>query len=380
MDHQGVVPCPDCHRTFSIGQDPLLADEPLFDGAAPKRERALLEPSKRDPLRNTAPPLGFDFARLGDGAPPEAASLGGRVAESAPADAPVDLSVLMDAPARPGRGNSVINLGDLTAQPAPTPVRLADEEDDTRVLDIAAPGAWRARTGRGVIYELISVDAVVAWLEGKEDLGVVRIARGAAEFLPVDAHPELAARLGQRGRPQRPAPRQELELRLDDRPERGVEASPAREREVSPLRGADPEAPARRAAAPEFKGRALGFGTVLAVTLTSAALVVGTMVIGMRTGFIPMATAAADVVELGPPAPELVRAIAAYDAGNFTAATEQLTALQGPEADPRVFRYLALAQARNQQNTEADKALAQYRRAMLRLSGEHGRQVRELRD
>lgn len=374
-DHVGTVPCPECHRTFTVAQDPLLAGD-VFDGSDPKAERSLLEPAAQDPFRHTAPPVGRDFARLTDHTP---AAIGSIDFDSL-AQGPVDLSILMDSPARPAALTpraAVVNLGDLTAQPAPSPVRLRDEEESRRPQPVEG-SAWRARTARGVVYELMSVDAVVAWLQGKDDLSGVRIARGTGDFLPVEAHPELANRLGLRGRS---AARDDDDETLVLAEAPAVAPAAVVEREVSPLRAAGEGGEARaRKPAHEPTGRHFGFGTVLAVALAAAGLMAGTVVLGLRTGFIPIARPVTDTVPLGPPSPELAAAIEQFEAGHLTAATQQLRALQGADADPRVYRYLALALAQSQQVRDADEALTRYRRSMLRLSGEHGRQVRELRD
>ncbi|MCB9547288.1 MAG: hypothetical protein H6706_15770 [Myxococcales bacterium] len=386
LDHQGPVQCPDCHRTFAVGHDPLLGGGALFDGADPKAERSLLEPATTDQFGLTTPPVGFDFSRLtGE----NMALPGGDVnIELSDLGAPVDLSVLMDqAPRRGGEGGGV-SLGDLGGVGGlEGPGRLRDDEDATRVLDVApSASVWRARTGRGLVYELMSVDAVVAWLQGREDLTAIRIARGTGDFATVDAFPELASRVGKRADAPSGARVSSFDddapILLDERDDRGPSPAASGEREVSPLRGESEEAAAqraRRAAAP-VPARTVGFGLVLGVALAAGLLLVGGVIVGQRTGILPAADRVVSVDAPGPPAPALAAAIAALDAGQHAAAVEALRKLEGPDADPRVYRYLALALARGRQTQEADEALARYRRAMLRLSGEHGRQVRELRD
>ncbi|MEZ4473143.1 MAG: hypothetical protein R3F60_20640 [bacterium] len=382
LDHQGPVRCPDCHRTFAVGTDPLLGGGAFFDGSDPKAERSLVEPVSSDQFGLTTPPVGFDFSRL-TGENMALPGIGDVDIELSDLGAPVDLSVLMDqAPRRSGGPGGPISLGDLeTVGGLDAATARRDDDDATRVMDqVLTPSVWRARTGRGVVYELMSVDAVVAWLQGREDLAHIRIARGTGDFEVLDAWPELTSRIGKRPAVA-PGPSADAPLLLDEREDLRPAPPEVGQREVSPLRGdADEAAQRARKPAVAAPSRSVGFGFVLGVALVAAGLMVGGVILGLRTGLLPAADTQAQVDAPGPPSPALAQAIAQFDAGNHAAAVERLRALEGPDADPRVHRYLALALARGRQTQEADEALARYRRAMLRLSGEHGRQVRELRD
>ncbi|MCA9543431.1 MAG: hypothetical protein KC613_03545 [Myxococcales bacterium] len=271
------------------------------------------------------------------------------------------------------------------------------DQESTRV--VAAPGqrpmarpaaqaAWRIKGERGLVYEMQSVNAVVAWLEGKREIRSIQIAKGDGPFRPVDQYPEVEARLQKR--PDAGAPvlatsggaDEPLTLDLSTQPRRSPEATtrPARPAEAEAARaGRTREASAPKG--PVEVEATSGFGLVLAAVLGSLALTVGAIAVGVLVGDLappaPVEVAAARTFPA--PAGELAQAIAEYEAGHNTAASKILEGLRGAD-DPRVDRYLALVLHRSGRDREARAALDRYRAAMLRVNGEHGRQVREVRD
>ena len=249
-----------------------------------------------------------------------------------------------------------------------------DEEESTRVVDHSyveqamseaplslaepAPVGWRVRNERGVVYELMTVDAVVAWLEGKPDITGVRVARGDGAFLDVDAFPELSGRLGVR------APVEEL-LALDT-----TRASERHGGHVGASRSHGQAAAVSATAAREPTGERVGLGVVLAA-IAGGFLAVAAIV---------LVSVSLDVMSLPPPiddrppaaaAPSvaLVGAIDDYEGGHYDAATLKLQALARTDDDPRVYRYLALALHQNNREAEARRALAEYRRLMRGVDG-----------
>lgn len=252
-----------------------------------------------------------------------------------------------------------------------------DEEESTRVVDQgyveqamseapllladAPPVGWRVRNERGVVYELMTVDAVVAWLEGKPDIRGVRVARGDGEFHEVDAFPELAGRLGVR------APAEEL-LALDT-----TRASDRHGGRIGENRDRGrPETRAAAAATPrEPQEERVGLGVVLAAIaagfLAVAAIVLVAVALDWMSLPPPIETEAP--IAAAPPSKRLAQAVASYDAGHYDAATNLLQALTREEDDPRVWRYLALALHQNNREPEARRALAEYRRRMRGVNG-----------
>lgn len=245
-----------------------------------------------------------------------------------------------------------------------------EEEESTRVVDQryvdeamkqaplelglaeAPPSGWKVRNERGVVYELMTVDAVVAWLEGKPDISGVRVARGDGVFMDVDAFPELAGRLGRR----KPV---EDALSLD--------ISRASARHGGAIRERRTVARAEAAAALREPGpEALGFGVVLGAVAAAFLLVSGIVLAAMALGWMALPPPIDEVtVSEAPPSEALARAVEAYEAGQYDAAINRLQGLaRSGDADPRIQRYLALALHQNNRDAEARQALAEYRRRM----------------
>lgn len=217
-------------------------------------------------------------------------------------------------------------------------------------LDAPAPVGWKVRNERGVVYELMTVDAVVAWLEGKPDISGVRVARGDGVFMEVDAFPELAGRLGRR----KP---------VDDSLSLDISRASARHGGIVGERRtvARAEGPAR-----EPGPSTMGIGLVLGAVAAAFLAVIGLVLAGVALGWMSLPpdiepTASAPP----PPSAALARAIGAYEAGHYDAAINQLRGVaRGGDADPRIQRYLALALHKNNRDAEARRALAEYRRQM----------------
>lgn len=245
-------------------------------------------------------------------------------------------------------------------------------------------GGWRVRSERGLVYELMTVDAVVAWLEGKADISGVRIARGQGQFQGVEAFPEVAARLGMRPGASVGPPKLasggagELSLAMERAPsprsrqQQSAGGAPGQDRGPRER----PDAKAREARSVD---RPIGMGAVLGMLLGALALVGAGVFAGVKTGLLSLppplaATAEAPEPE---PGPELARAMKAYQDGHFTAATARLKSLTNKGDDPRAWRYLALALHKSNREDEARAALAEYRRRKQQAGGD-GRQVREV--
>jgi hypothetical protein len=316
--------------------------------------------------------------------PGAAGDLGGiEVVEALP---PPDLGAHFDPPAhdlsgehpvQPASAGFVFGADDAGG--------LAADDDDP--LDAPPASGWRVRAANGLVYELPDANAVVAWLEGKTELAGIVLARGTALFQPVDAWPEVASRI-RRGRPSSAmsadtgGPGLDLDMEAGPRRVSAVASSAgstvsSRGSTVRPAADGDVRN-ARRARI--SVDAPLGFGWVLTAALGStAAAVLGAWLIG---DMAPSAGVDETVAAVVTPAPEeaaIVAAIGTFEAGHFNGAAEQLAALR-PTGDPRVERYLALALHRQGRDREARAALERYRRAMVRTSGEHGRQVRKVRD
>lgn len=286
------------------------------------------------------------------------------------------------------RGNLMVEIPPEALRHATGLGPLEDEEESTRVVDeryvdavlqstpleLARPEpvGWRVRNERGVVYELMTVDAVIAWLEGKADISGVRIARGDGDFMEVEAFPELEARLGRR------KPVEEM-LSLDT-----ARASERHGGDFTGRRDAITGAAGGRVTSGPRKGveNPLGFGVVLAL-LAGGLLVVGALVlIGVAADLtrLPPPITADEQVEPVPLSPKLAKAVEAFESGRLDAATNMLQRLSQEEDDPRIHRYLALALHQNSRDLEAQSALAEYRRRLRRTNGADGRQVREVRD
>ncbi len=268
------------------------------------------------------------------------------------------------------------------------------DQDSTRV--VAAPGsrpmarpaaqaAWRIKGDRGLIYEMQSVNAVVAWLEGKREIRAVQLAKADGPFKPYDQYPEIHKRLQKRPEPGRvelgTAADQPLTLDLSERPARPSEAPTRPARPADAVDGKPTrERRSTSARAAVTDDGALGFRTVLMVVLGSMALSAAAVAARLAVGDGATVAAPARVSRqaLPPPSKALARAIAEYDAGHSTAAAQILEGLR-ETGDPRVERYLALVLHRTGRAREARAALERYRQSTLRVSGEHGRQVREVR-
>lgn len=219
-------------------------------------------------------------------------------------------------------------------------------------IDAPTPEGWKVRNERGVVYELMTVDAVVAWLEGKSDISGVRVARGDGVFMEVDAFPELAGRLGRR-KPVEPS----LSLDISRASDRHGGSIGEQQRSVTRA-----EAPQARESGPA----AIGFGAVLGAVAAAFILVLGITLVGVATGAMELPP---DIeppsAGQGEPSPALARAINDYESGAYDAAINRLQALaRGESPDPRIQRYLALALHHNNRDAEARRALAEYRRQM----------------
>ncbi|MCA9537337.1 MAG: hypothetical protein KC620_00530 [Myxococcales bacterium] len=271
------------------------------------------------------------------------------------------------------------------------PTLDAEEEESTRVVDPVyvdqvmsqAPAAlgsnppqptgWRVRNERGVVYELMTVDAVVAWLEGKPDIRGVKIARGDGPFEEVSAFPELAGRVGKRSFTEPP-------LSLDTT--RASERHGGAITRDRPTVVRAPEPATVAAARKPSVENPVGLAHVLGLALAGFVLATGVVGASVALGWmsLPPAIEAASAASAATPSPRLAQAIQEFEAENYTAATNLLQRLAREEdaADPRVHRYLALALYRTDRNREARRALAEYRRRMRRASGDDEGQLREV--
>jgi hypothetical protein len=259
----------------------------------------------------------------------------------------------------------------------------------TRVVGAGATPVWRVRNERGIEYELMTVDAVVAWLEGNSSYDQVRVARGSGPFEQVEDVPELAARLGIRAAQGSAgfAGGQDAPLRLD------VEAAPPRRpagsRAPQPVQARANAGSASRGTAfspaanvgtaarikvDEGRGdleRAWGMGFVLALAAASCALAGALVLLAAQQDLVP----SVPMVEVRggneepPPAPLLASALEAFEARRYTAAEQLLLqAAKSEPPDPRVQRLLALSLSKlGGRDREARDALARYR--SLRAGG-----------
>lgn len=94
--------------------------------------------------------------------------------------------------------------------PAEEPTRIvsADIAEMAKTFSQSAeiPLGWKVRSERGLEYELMSIDAVIAWLQGKADISHIQLSRGGEPFQPLSQFPEVANRLGYGAASARPAP------------------------------------------------------------------------------------------------------------------------------------------------------------------------------
>lgn len=371
----GLITCRICTQTFSPGHDPLFGDDDGSDVTSIRRpSRTLLDSARNDPLSHTSPPPNVDFASLTgdnfqalDGLGPsgsmESIDFDALAAESGEG---VDLSMLVKTGPVPMEEESTVafsaELASGLAEQMREVLSAAPEPAPQPATAGTGPTIWRVRSARGLVYELMSMDAVVAWLEGKHDVSGVRIARGMGEFQPIGAHRDLSARVSGRADTGAEMGLGDLPLMLDERATVTSAPPSAEVHEVSPLRN-DADGPVR-AARPADPDDPIGFAGVIGVAMMTSLLIGGSIFLGVRSGWLD---------EMIPPAPpatqaaasaELAAAITAYDDNNLTAAIAALNRLARTSADPRVHRYLTLALHRQQRHQEAREALARYQNVM----------------
>ncbi len=389
--------CEQCGRPFTVDGD--AAPEPPASGGG---GRALL---------GAPPPSFVALGRPGGfepglGAPAPGPDFGSLAGDLEPDDGPAtredelgpmptggerfDLSSILDPLPTPASdeplGGGSFTFGDEHEAPTRLDADFGDE-DSTRVVDLDATAkatmgaaAWRVRSDRGLVYDLQSLDAVVAWLEGKTDISQVRLARGDSEFLPIEAWPEVSQRLGPRGAP--PAAGDELALDTTRAPAK----RPARAQQPQRAPELRRAAPREGAAAPGKKDarqpdNPLGFGFVLLLLAGGSLIAAGLIVAGVAGGWMGLPPALERVAATAPeaPSPSLARAIELFEAEQYTAATRLLQTVADQEEDPRALRYLAMALHRSNRQAEARAALDAYRARHQRTNGNDGRQVREMR-
>lgn len=373
----GEITCRICKQTFMPGSDPLFGNRgggfDDFEEEEPtsiqRPSRALLQRAGPDVISHTSPPPSVDFANLTGDNFKALSDVGG--ADGAPDLGPIDFDAL---------AADQNNMADLSMFVASGPVPDEDEStvafsaavatDLAQQMQIAlsqppaeaapeAPSVWRVRSARGLVYELMSLDAVVAWLEGKPDHAGVRIARGSGDFMSIGAHPELARRFGGRSTGPAELGLGDLPLALDERPIH-TSAPPEQQAVVSPLRT---EAPPR-SARPDDPTNPVGFAGVLGVVALATIVMVGAVFLGMRSGWLDEMIPPAPLAAQAEASPALQEAIASYEANNLTAATSALRTLARTSKDPRVFRYLTMALHRQKRHQEAREALARYQQAI----------------
>jgi hypothetical protein len=238
-----------------------------------------------------------------------------------------------------------------------------------------AAGGWRVKSERGLVYELMTLDAVVAWLEGKDDVDGVRVARGGGPFLPVRDIPELSKRLGlsAAGAAGPRADEAPLQLDTDTRPKRqGTAPAPRGGTPTArgPAKTREERSAPRTAAKPARVEQrpTLGLGFVLWLLLGGGLVAGGGVAVGLQTGFMSLPPEpAAEAAPASSPDEKLRAAVAALEAGQNTGAAQLLRqAAEAEGAHPSVFRYLAVALHRTGSDDEAREALAEYRRRMAR--------------
>jgi hypothetical protein len=245
---------------------------------------------------------------------------------------------------------------------------------------------WRVRNAAGTVYDMVSIESVIQWLQNKDSFDGIRIARGGGAFRTVEDYPEVMTRLGMRpaagGFSSNEGAAPKLELELAGRKPQGSRAPAAQRPESrapaarSPVAAASPGAPgARTAARPAPAGRTFGtgFALVLAGGTVGVALVVAQVLTAVTPSTpAPVVAAAAVPIDATPPGPALQAALQAFEAERYTAAEQLLQqAARSEKDDPRVFRYLALTLSKlGGRDREARTALAEYRRTRARSGGE----------
>lgn len=221
---------------------------------------------------------------------------------------------------------------------------------------------WRVKSERGLVYELMTIDAVIAWLQGKADTTHIQLSRAGEPFRPVSDFPEVAQRLGYSApRPTAAAAKEEDgPLLLDEdrlRQRGGARIEPGARQGA---RGDTPTAPRVNSAIEDPLGLGFVVGLLFACTLLFAGMVLGGLRVGLMSG-----APTVDQVAVEPQLPAALQEVeAVMGKGKFTAAVRMLQQLQTKEADPRVHRLMALALYRTNQPQAAAEALARYREAM----------------
>jgi hypothetical protein len=406
--------CPECGGLLGAGDAVCRACGHAVgpERPAPRAGRGLLEP-RREQAGS------IELGDLGPPPPRSEASPGGH--NSSLGDMPAmndadafDLSAILDgggipsAPPPPvttaGRGGfvpaftfpgsdagPVADLGNLDEA---TPDELSLEAAGGsmaggRSKDSAAGGAgegWRVRNAAGTVYDMVSIESVIQWLQNKDSFDGIRIARGGGAFRTVEDYPEVMTRLGMRpsagGFSTNEGAAPKLELELAGRKPQGSRA-PAAQRPESrapaargPVAAANPGTPgARTAARPAPAGRT--FGTGFALVLAGGTVAVTLVLAQVLTAVAPTTPAPASAAtlapaEAAPPGPALQAALQAFEAERYTAAEQLLQqAARSEKDDPRVFRYLASTLSKlGGRDREARAALAEYRRTRARSGGE----------
>lgn len=265
-------------------------------------------------------------------------------------------------------------------------------------VEESASSGWRVRGERGVVYELMTVDAVVAWLEGKADVSNVQVSQDGGPFSQVNRFSELSSRLGlQADEPvgaAKSAPKngpsnafeEPPALQMDDAAAARVRASRAAPRGPGHVteRAPAPAGEGRRKTATSAQRKSvdnpLGYGVVLVAVVAAGLIVAGLAILGVSTGMMHLPPPVSLTEEAPQISPGLNAAVEAIDAERYASATRQLRQLAKTDKDPRVLRYLTIALHRANRVEEARATLADYRRLMLEANGEDGRQVRKVRD
>jgi len=269
-------------------------------------------------------------------------------------------------------GGSLADFSGDRSQPSLSGGDEPTQNDGTGRESPKASSGWRVRNERGVVYELMTVDAVVAWLQGRADITGVRIAQGSGGFEGIDRFPRIASRVGTRGSPSLAPPTNSGTLSL------AMERAPSPHRNRAPTSSA---ASAEQKQGPVRSENPVGMGAVLVLLVGAMTLSGAAVFAAVKTGSMSLpavAPGSSDLSKEAPPSPALARAIAAYEAEKYTAATRLLKNLTKKRDDPRAFRYLALALHRSNRAEAAREALMEYRLRMQRAGGD-GRQVRKVR-
>ncbi len=296
---------------------------------------------------------------------------------------PFDLSALMDQAEMDTLGGSSFsfeqdNFDDQIlgmGEEEPTRVVNTDIADVVRAFGSTAAGVgWRVKSERGLIYELMSIDAVVAWLGGKSDIQGILISEADGEFKPISAYPKLAQRLGiSDQRPPSAAPKPttpEAPALTLSRERSKPKRSPALSRDQG---NKEQKKAAPRSRVQEARKRVenpIGMGFLLALSLACLILGLGLVMGGVKMGLFSLP----ESQSLGQvhPSKGFKRALRALNEKKYTAATELFRELSQREKDPQIYRYQALALYQTDRKIEAEKALSEYRRALLRAE-QHGR-------